>query len=566
MLRKLFLSFFLLMLGSLAVGAVSFVPPVPVNDAHSNPIGSFISYLHEGSGRLSLDEVIDVFEAGGFSSSYQPILNLGVGSRPVWLCLRVENTSTQALKQRLSLQTPWLDYVDFYVLHHGRLEKSYHLGDRKNFAERPLNTRYFAFDHDFTPEISEVFVRIETPDTMVLPIYLMPLDQAREQEKVQDFSYGFLYGFLLALMIYNIMLYFGLKDTRYILYSLYLGMFVLMNVSYTGYGFQWLWPQNTLWEQWSIPIFMTLFGASGLVFAMRFLEIGKHYPRLCKSIPYFLGAVALLMSLAIVFSAHYLALILAFGFVFLFIGLMMTLGAMTLRTEDVFSRYFLLATFFAMSGALITTLATWGAIPFNTWTFRAVEVGMMIDATLLALALTYKFRVGHEAMLRAEKMAMLDPLTGLDNRRAFYDKAIPIWNISERHRRDLSLIMLDLDHFKKINDAHGHACGDEVLAVSAKVLKTLGRKQDVVSRWGGEEFILLLPETNIVDAIQIAERLRVAIEGLRIRCENFDIKVTASFGIAQREAKHVSLDTLISTADHALYRAKDAGRNCIAHS
>ncbi len=564
---KQILLFFLLMICAQVIPmAAATAAPILLNESHLGPIGLSTGFYQETQGRLTLDEAINAFDSGRFSPSDKPVLNFGIGSKPVWIHFSVENTSPQPLRRRLSIETPWLDHINLYFRHDGKTVTRFQVGDTEDFAARPINNRFFAFDHDFVPGLSEVFIRVQTPDTMVLPIRLMPPDQARALGKAQDYSYGFMYGFLFALMIYNVMLYLGLKDARYILYSLYLGMFLLMNISYTGHGFEWLWPTNPHWEQWSIPIFMTLYGASGLLFALRFLDIRKHFPRLCQVVPSYLGLVGILMLLTILFDSQYAALLLAFGFVFLFIGIMLFLGVITLRTGEKSSRYFLLATFSAMVGAFITTLANWGAIPFNTWTFRAVDLGMLIDATLLALALTYQFKIGQEAMFHAEQMAMLDPLTGINNRRAFRDKATPVWNIAQRQDRDLSIIMFDLDHFKLINDKYGHACGDKALIATADILKASSRTQDVIARWGGEEFILLLPETGCPDAILIAKRLRADIAALRLHHENHEIRMTASFGVGQRDPQHQSLDALISTADNFLYQAKDDGRNRVGHT
>jgi diguanylate cyclase (GGDEF)-like protein len=189
---------------------------------------------------------------------------------------------------------------------------------------------------------------------------------------------------------------------------------------------------------------------------------------------------------------------------------------------------------------------------------------MMVDATLLALALAYQFRVGQEARLRAERLAQLDPLTGLNNRRAFYDITAPLWSNAVRHAHATAVLLLDIDHFKQINDTHGHAQGDAVLKALAAVLRQSVRQGDVLARWGGEEFIVFLPETRLPQAISLAERLRVAISEVRVACESGAIALTASVGVAQLDERHATLDALIGSADEALYQAKEQGRNRVA--
>jgi two-component system, sensor histidine kinase LadS len=195
-----------------------------------------------------------------------------------------------------------------------------------------------------------------------------------------------------------------------------------------------------------------------------------------------------------------------------------------------------------------------------------VEIGMLLDATLLALALAYQLRMGQEERILAERLAQQDPLTGLNNRRAFYDRTRSLWSQAIRHGHPSAVMLLDLDLFKPINDVHGHAHGDEVLKALANILRQSIRQGDILARWGGEEFIVFLPETRMQEAMALAERLREAIAGIRIPRETGETAVTASFGIAQLESRHITLDALIASADECLYQSKQKGRNRVTAS
>ncbi|MEJ2382379.1 MAG: sensor domain-containing diguanylate cyclase [Gammaproteobacteria bacterium] len=546
------------------LAAAAFDTPIAAGDPPQTPIGRHAAYLQETHGRLTLEQAIAAYRSGKYSAGRHQVLTFGIGPKPVWIHFSVRNTVAVPLRRRLSIATAWLDHVDVYFRHGGDTVAAYQVGDTQPYDQRPVDSRDFAFDHDFDPGVSDVFVRVQTPDPMVVPMYLMPLRQALNQQQKQNYSYGFLYGFLFALLAYNVMLYAGLRDARYILYSLYLGMFLLMNISYTGHGFRWLWPTHPAWEQWSNPVFMMLYAASGLVFALSFLDTRTHFPRIHKGVLGYLGVSFALLALTVLSDSQRLALLLAFTFVFLFTGIMLAMGIVAVRSGQKPARYFLLAAMSAMIGAAVTALAVWGFIRFNIWTFRAVDIGVLLDATLLALALTYQFRVGQAEKLRAERLAWQDSLTGLNNRRAFYAKTTPIWNVALRHGHDLAVVLLDLDGFKRINDAYGHAYGDEVLMATAEVLTETIREQDVAARWGGEEFIVLLPETDLDEACALAERLRIAMVGIRLRHTDIEPVVTASFGVAQRQRHHHDLDAVISSADKYLYQAKDMGRNRIS--
>jgi len=557
---RLFLSIILMLL-ALPNPAVAANPPVPADHPHADAIGRYTEYFKETNDPITLQQAISAYERGEFSPAKRPVLAFGIGSQPVWIHFAVANDTKTAFPQRLSIETAWLDQLDVYIRHGGNTVDAYHVGDRKPFSQRPVDSRYYVFDHAFAPGISDVFLRVQTADPMVIPIFLMSPERAQIHEEEQNYSYGFLYGFVFALLAYNVMLFAGLRDTRYLLYSVYLGMFLLMNISYTGHGFRWLWPDHTTWAQWSNPILMVLFGSSGLLFALRFLDTRKYFPRIHKTVIGYIFVTSLILLLAILSNSQRNALLVSFIFVFPFTAIMLAMGVVALRSGQKPARYFLLAAIAAMVGAAVTALAVWGFIPFSPWTFRAVDIGMLLDATLLALALTYQFRVGQREKLAAEALATRDPLTGINNRRAFYDKTGPIWPITLRHDHNLSLILLDLDRFKRINDAYGHSFGDEVLVAATNVLNKCIREQDVLARWGGEEFIILLPETDLREASALAERLRTSIAAIRLEYRGLEIRITASFGVAQRHADHQTLDAVISTADDHLYKAKAMGRN-----
>jgi diguanylate cyclase (GGDEF)-like protein len=163
-------------------------------------------------------------------------------------------------------------------------------------------------------------------------------------------------------------------------------------------------------------------------------------------------------------------------------------------------------------------------------------------------------------------MSVTDELTGLKNRRYLFDRLPKELKLSQRHTKPLSCIMFDLDHFKCLNDTYGHAMGDQVLRTVATVAKSECRESDVIIRYGGEEFVVILPLSCIDAAIKTAERLKKAIGSHRISFEGNDTGVTASFGVAwfnpltPGEGEDLTA-LLLKRADEALYHAKGNGRN-----
>ena len=168
--------------------------------------------------------------------------------------------------------------------------------------------------------------------------------------------------------------------------------------------------------------------------------------------------------------------------------------------------------------------------------------------------------IAHQRSLAlAERRAASDALTGLPNRRAADDTIKRMAAQASRSAGALAAVLMDLDHFKKINDVHGHDQGDEALAAVASIVATTIRASDFAARYGGEEFLLLLPDATAGEAQTVAEKLRAAIENAEVGPTG----VTASFGIAAFPADAVEPERLLRKADQALYAAKRAGRNCV---
>ncbi|WP_017295804.1 diguanylate cyclase [Geminocystis herdmanii] len=166
-----------------------------------------------------------------------------------------------------------------------------------------------------------------------------------------------------------------------------------------------------------------------------------------------------------------------------------------------------------------------------------------------------------KALIELEKLAKTDELTGISNRRHFIALAQREFNLAKRQKRDFSLLILDIDYFKKINDTYGHPIGDKVIQFVARKCVDCLRQEDLCARWGGEEFIVFLSETTLEGAIMAADRIRISIENGTIEIEDYKISVTVSIGISVYNPDDANVNQTISRGDMALYRAKNNGRN-----
>lgn len=199
---------------------------------------------------------------------------------------------------------------------------------------------------------------------------------------------------------------------------------------------------------------------------------------------------------------------------------------------------------------------------------RLMVIGLFLSFMVIILtSVGFLVLQKDRAEQAATKLAVTDPLTGTFNRRTFLDLAEKEIARARRSQAPLSLVMFDLDHFKKVNDRYGHVAGDYVLKRFVEVTQLCLRQEDLLVRYGGEEFCLLLPDTDVGDAVALAERIRAATEYAMFIFDEGQseqrIRVTVSGGVAKLGAD-ARIDTLVARADEALYAAKNAGRNQIA--
>ena len=188
---------------------------------------------------------------------------------------------------------------------------------------------------------------------------------------------------------------------------------------------------------------------------------------------------------------------------------------------------------------------------------------------LLTASAQYAWDEAYKSMrnltVQLESQAGRDPLTGLANRRLMYEMMTAERSHAERHKEPYSLIIIDIDHFKSLNDTYGHSVGDIVLEEAAKIFSSQLRKRDFLARWGGEEFLIILGKTNNQVGLAIAERIRSKLCNTPIHAQGHVLKVTASFGLYTSDLR-IDLKEEIAIADKRLYKAKHKGRNCTVSS
>jgi diguanylate cyclase (GGDEF)-like protein len=532
----------------------------------TGPIGRQALMLWEIPGEpLTLDQARARLAAGGFRPTDADIPNLGNRPPPIWLHYTLRNDAAEARTYRLYIVEAWADRADAWVLPELAPAVHWRGGDERGPGRGLRPGLGFAFDTVIAPGRSEVFIRIDSVDAAAMPLRVVPVAATGRLESAAQQWSGLVHGYLLALAVMFSLLWIALRERALLRYVGYVAAYLYMHLTYSGVLPLTLYPDSPGVGRYAILGGMVLYSSAGLWFAREFLSLGQWSPRLDLGVKWGVRAVLAGMALCIVGDFQVAAVELAFAYITVFTLLMVWLGVLAVRRRQPQAWSFLLATLCGMAGALLTTIAVMGLVPFNTITFRAMEVSVMGEASLWALALGIRMRRHRDDRAVALAMAQNDALTCVYNRRGFLDRARPLYEAAALQRMPLALLMLDIDHFKALNDRHGHEAGDQALLAIAKRLSAEAGTDAVVARWGGEEFVLLLPRMDATAAGRVAERLRLAIAGTPFEIgDGIAAQLTVSIGISAAESTD-SLQALIRQADAALYAAKERGRDRICH-
>lgn len=527
----------------------------------------------EGGSASAAEDILAKYQQNSLVKNVGRQVSYGFTDNTVWGVLKIElnnysvltNQVDETRQQTISplpltikIDNAWIDDIDVYFFESGKRKHHVRLGDNQVHSARREDTRMPSLSYRFTQPETLVIFRFATQDPMTIPIYVGPPRAAKDKSTENAYFYGALYGALIILLLYNLVLYSYLREQRYLLYSLYLSSFLLFNFTYTGHGFWWVWSESVFLQQWLMPALMFFYLFSAVRFTIEFLNTQLYLPRLYRSRKYIYGALVGLAVIIVLVGNRSFAVMSQLVVLTSISVWMLCIGILAYRNGDTLAKFFLPAILCGTGGATVSSLATWGLIPYSKWAFRGIEIGMVLEMSLLSISLAFNYKQVQQARKNAERDARLDPLTSLYNRRAFEDLVYPIWELGKRSNKFMSVMLIDIDWFKKVNDKYGHDMGDKVLQKVAEEIKGQVRGSDITFRWGGEEFLVFLPNTRVQYAKQIAENLRLHLFTHDI---NKLLRVTVSIGVAGTTPGEHDINVLIKESDQALYLAKAKGRN-----
>lgn len=553
---KIFNFFFLFLGISLQANAV-----VPVDISQPQyQIGKSVLFLEDAHHTLSFSEIEKVPD-----SQFEPVdkdICSYLFTRSIFYYkFQVKNPQLKAVERLLVFETPWLDSIQVKVISPDKSQQMSLTGNLFPFKQRAAEHPYPNVEHRFDPGVSTVYVQVKTRDPFIVPISILDKESLFKNYTSIFATSMFIYGIIIAMILYHFILFASIQLRYYAYYVLYLTSFLAMNVSYNGYTFQFLLQDFPVIQNWIQATTIFLFAIAGLLFAKAFLNL-KHYIPLAHTLTKAMIWVFFGVMLITALFGYHQHVMFAIGMSVLFSLFVFTIALLSYLKGNKTARFFLLGTTAGLIGTSVTALTVMAIIPYSHLGYQAVDYGLAIDSILLSFALVDRVKSTEKDKLQAEVSANTDALTNVANRRAFNHFCEQLGFDSQNlYQGKLVALMLDIDFFKEINDSFGHSVGDIVLQKVASLLRNNTKSADKIFRMGGEEFLVLLLDTELENAQKVAERIRAAIEEMETYKENKTISITASIGMAEVLPEDKSLISTIQLADKALYDAKRSGRN-----
>jgi diguanylate cyclase (GGDEF)-like protein len=550
-----------------------------------------LQVLEDPSTRATLAEILQ--RRNDFRDVVRRTPNYQFTSSAFWFRMTVQNRSNRPAALILNVPHPTLDYLSLYVLASGGARQVIQSGDRIPSHARPYPGPSLALPfHLAAAQSAELYLRVQADAAAVLvPIELMSEDALRASMLSERVFHGTLLGVFVALFVYNLFVLVLLRTRTYFYYVAYLPLAYLALSSLDGFGAAVFYRYSTWPGNEGLVVFSGTSFSLILLFTRSFLRTSEH-PVLDRYLKLLLGSTVILALSPFVLPRG-IAYEIGVSMMFLLPTACICAGIASWRSGKTEARFYVLGQAASWIGLLLFGMLMLDFLPYHFILLEAIPLGLSVDALLLALALGDRIRIlqnakqmaedaAHRSLetrkeelertvayrtaeleaarKQAELLATIDPLTAILNRRGLLERAERDLELAIRSGNPLSAVIFDIDHLKKVNDTYGHSEGDRVLCEVVAAVRKAVRATDLFGRIGGEEFLLVMPNTSSEAAAQIAERMRAAI-AQDVGAGPPRTPVTASFGVASVPERGVDLDWLQSAADAALYGAKHNGRN-----
>ncbi|WP_260469787.1 sensor domain-containing diguanylate cyclase [Ectopseudomonas oleovorans] len=585
--------------------------PLPIGQTQTLP-GPYMAFWEDPDGRADITDV-HALPDSAWQAVERRDASFGYSGSTYWLRLDVHNPHSRSLGWVLLIGNPLLDQLDAYGLDGERI---YRAGDQRPFDWRWVEHRQLVLPlHVVSGERQRIWLRMQTDGSANLSASLMTRDAFDHQEQRSLLLQGLFFGALMAMLIYSLSIFCITRDRNYLWYSLFVASFSLYQFIQLGFALQWLWPNALAWHQLSFPLSSALATWFGIQFTYGVLDLDKA-ARPYRWVANTLKACAWLVLGMALFGPYAPALIGSFVLVTACALAAFVITLLRWRGGYAAARLFALGWFVLIAASLASILTGTGLLPYSLLTLHAQQIGGLIEMTVFSIALASRIRqvqqaerqaqaklIDQERRLRSEQTKHLelqtqisesleqrvqertatlqdtlqqlsnanlrlaelnrrDELTGLFNRQTLSEELARACARAVRSRQSLAVLMLDLDHFKQVNDRYGHLAGDACLRHAAQRIQQRLRSSDLLARFGGEEFVILLDSTDLTGALDLAEQLREELALNPCLYQQQSIALSLSIGLhAGVPSEPDCGEHWLELADRALYRAKASGRN-----
>lgn len=568
-------------------------------------LGTAVGVLADPGATLDLAGARAALARGAFrpSAAGRDELNFGYTDAAFWLYVELERGPDAGGEWLIDVGFPTLDRVSLFVLRAHGVERQ-DSGDLLPFAQRPQPHRNLLFALRLAEgERVGVLLRVESAGSLTVPLTLWSPAALQRHDQFAYAGNALYFGMLLALLLYNLLLWLSLGDGVFIRYVAFVAAIAVGFLAQSGFGAQFLWPAWPQWSHYSFPVGMAATGLFGALFTRSMLVTHLVEPRLDRLILVFAWVFAAAIAAHGVVGYRNAAMLTSVGGL-CFAPVALWAGVRCAARGQAGARTFLLAWALLLIGVAVMALRNFSVVPTNWLTTHVMQIGSALEMLLLSFAMAERINVLRrereearqalveslrESELRLEarvtertaeleaanhrlreqeqalqQLAFHDPLTGLFNRVMLEQRLQHAMIRADRGDARLAVLLIDLDGFKAVNDRHGHAAGDRVLALAAQHLQGVLRASDTLARLGGDEFVIVLePYPGEAEAERVADKVIAALAALRV---DGDCRIGGSVGIALYPRDGRSGDALIRAADRAMYLAKGAGKGRWRHA
>jgi diguanylate cyclase (GGDEF)-like protein len=415
--------------------------------------------------------------------------------------------------------------------------------------------------HVGQPLYAHVEINEKLDGAEVLRFEPAPLDETLAISNAHERVIALTFGALMAMSLASLLMWFSLSDRLFLLYG---AQFILngLYVAYlTGQGFDWpilLLALPFTSDAWNVPA--ALSGATASLFVREIADLKRFSPRAYRI--FGVMAVVFVVLAAANFLKSLASVVVAAGNIIFIFSAIFTLlvAARSWRSGNRAAGWFLIA-WGLLEGFTIATAARLLFTNTDHLIYYGLPFSMVAAAILVALGVADRLLEQRAALSEAEKRAQTDPLTGVLNRRSLIERLEAACLRARARGLPIALLFIDLDHFKEINDTYGHLAGDACLAAVIEPIQAELRQSDVIGRYGGEEFVVILSSADAAAAYPIAQRILERVANVSVNGYGKPIRLTCSIGVAASDTLGVWGEHLIARADEAVYAAKRSGRN-----